>query len=56
MEGISGGNDVVSGFCNGFAIASGAYYLGALANFWNPIGAGAATAITVISIGCALAS
>ena len=52
LEMIQGGGAIGS-FCAGFGAVAVVYEAGVLANFWNPIGWGAAVAGVSIAAGCA---
>lgn len=52
IEIISGG-DSIDNFCAGFGIVASVYGLGALANWWNPVGQSALVAGGIIGVGCA---
>lgn len=51
LEEINGG-DAIDGFCAGVAIGDAVYAVGALTNFWNPVGWVSWTLIGV-SVACA---
>ena len=40
-------------FCLGFGAAAGTYWVGVAANWWNPVGQGAALAGGLVGAGCA---
>lgn len=52
MESLNGGNNI-DNFCAGFGIVAGAYAVGVLANWWNPIGWAGTVAGAVVGVGCA---
>ena len=52
MQEIQGG-EMVDEFCNRFAIASGAYVLGAALNWWNPVGWTGGIVLGGINLACA---
>lgn len=56
MVSVEGGNDVVKGFCDGFKVGASVYILGAVANWWNPVGAAGTVALSTVAIGCWIAS
>ncbi|HET8858613.1 hypothetical protein [Marivirga sp.] len=52
LEEIRGG-DTLDGVCIGFTIGTAGLSIASAANFWNPVGWGAAVVLAAGSFGCA---